>query len=165
MVVANRVQRHPFPATVEAGDLDGIVDALAPDAVLISPITSRFHFEGRNQLRELFSEVLETLEDFKVLDQFGRGDRLAVVWQARVRGQQIEGTDILLLDDAGKVREIRLFIRPLPGLAALTAALASRLARQHSRSRAATVSLLVDPLAFMTRSGDGIVARLAKPPH
>lgn len=69
----------------------------------------------------------------------------------------------LLLDDAGKVREIRLFIRPLPGLATLTAALAPRLARHRSRWRAVAMSLLVDPLAFMTRAGEGIVARLVKP--
>ena len=162
MAAAFRAQRHPFPAAFEAGDLDGMVNALAHDAVLISPITSQLRFERRDQLRELFSEVLEILEEGKVLDQFGTGDRLAVVWQARVRGLQIEGTDILLLDEVGKVREIRIFIRPLPGLIALTAALAPRLAHHRSRSRAGAVSLLIGPLAFMTRA-EGIVTWLVKP--
>jgi hypothetical protein len=107
--------------------------------------------------------VLETLEDFKVAEEFGSGETRAVLWHARVGGQQLQGMDVLRLDSNGKVREIRLFVRPRPGLAALAAALAPRVAKRRSGFRAAVATLIVGPLGPITRVGDRMVAWLAKP--
>lgn len=155
--------KHPFPAGVVAGDLSSIAAAVTEDVVLISPITSRFRFEGRDEVTELMSVVLETFEDIQVFEEFGAGDRRAVAWRARIGDQRVEGSDILLLDGEGKVREIRLFIRPLPGLATATAALGPRLARRRSRARGAAMAAMARPLAFAIRAGEGIAPRLVTP--
>jgi hypothetical protein len=163
MAATGALQRHPFPAAVEAHDIAGITNALAPDAVLVSPITSRVTFKGRDEIGKLMSSVLEILHDFRVAEDFGSGDMRAVVWNARVGNQPVEGVDVLRLDGNGKVREIRLFVRPLPGLAALAAALAPQVASRRSRLRAALAALIVGPLGPITRAGDRMVAWLARP--
>jgi len=164
MAVATRTRpTHPFPAAVVAGDLARIRDTLTSDVVLISPITSRFRFEGRDQVEELFSVVLETFQHIEVFEEFGSGDRRVVAWRAHVGKQRVEGTDILHLDEQGKVRELRLFIRPLPGLATATATLGPRLARRRSRLRGAAVAAIARPMAFMIRGGEGIAPRLVRP--
>jgi hypothetical protein len=155
--------QHPFPAAVVARNLGAVTEAITEDVVLISPITSRFRFEGRTEVTELMSVVLETFEDIQVFEEFGAGDRRAVAWRARIGDQRVEGTDILQLDDEGKVREIRLFIRPLPGLATATATLGPRLARRRSKARGAAMAALTRPLAFAIRAGEGIAPRLVRP--
>jgi hypothetical protein len=90
MAATSALQRHPFPAAVEPHDISGITGALAPDAVLVSPITLRVTFRGRGEIGELMQSVLETLEDFKVAEEFGGGDMRAVVWNARIGTQPVE---------------------------------------------------------------------------
>ena len=165
MIVPNLREQslHPFEAAQQAHDLTALEAALAPDATLIAPITSRFRFEGRQEVTELMSVVLDTLRDFEVVDQFGTGDRLAAVWRARVGGQDIDGVDLLQLDANGRVRQITTSVRPLPGLATLTDALVTRMARRRSRGWLVVAAILVAPLAFLTRSGERIVAPLVRP--
>ena len=153
--------RHPLRVAFEAGDLDGVAEALAPDVVLLSPVTSSFRFAGRDEVAALLGIVRDVFEELRYVEEFGDGAVRALVFQARVNGQQLEGTDILRLDEMGRVREIRVFIRPLPGLTALTAALAPRLARETGRARAAAVAGMVRPLAAMTRLTDVPGSRLA----
>ena len=159
----SNVQLQPITRAVQAGDLAGIEAALAPDVVLVSPITSRFRFEGRQQVVELMAVVVETLRDFRVVDQYGSGDHLAIVWRARVGDQEIEGVDAMQCDLQGLVRQMTVLIRPLPGLATLTDDLATKLARKRSRASGFAASMLVSPLAFLTRAGEWTVARLARP--
>jgi hypothetical protein len=153
--------RHPLRVAFEAGDLDGVAEALAPDVVLLSPVSSSFRFAGRDEVAALLGIVRDVFEELRYVEEFGDGAVRALVFQARVNGQQLEGTDILRLDEKGRVREIRVFIRPLPGLTALAAALAPRLARETGRARAAAVAGMVRPLAAMTRLTDVPGSRLA----
>jgi SnoaL-like protein len=153
--------RHPVRVAFEAGDLHGVAEALAPDVVLHSPITSSFRFVGRDEVTALLGIVRKALEDLHYLEEFGEGRIHVLVFQARVNGQRLEGTDILRLDKQGRVREFKVFIRPLPGLTALAAALAPRLARETGRARSAAVAGMVRPIAAITRLGDVPGSRLA----
>ena len=45
------LDRHPLRVAMEARDLDGVADALAPDVVLYSPITASFRFVGGTRWR------------------------------------------------------------------------------------------------------------------
>jgi hypothetical protein len=77
-----------------------------------------------------------------------------LVFRARVNGRPLEGTDIMRLDEQGRIRELNVFVRPLPALTALAAALAPRLARSTGRVRSATVAGMTRPLAAITRLAD-----------
>jgi hypothetical protein len=70
---------------------------------------------------------------------------------------------LVTLDEEGRITHMQLFVRPLPGLTALAAALGPRVARRRSRLRALAVRLMITPLAFMTRRGEGVGSRLAAP--
>jgi hypothetical protein len=155
------IDRHPLRVAMEGRDLEGVAEALAPDVVLHSPVTSSFRFVGRDEVAALLGIVRELLEDFHYLEEFGEGPIHVLVFRARVRGQTLEGTDIMRLDEQGRVRELRVFIRPLPGLTALTAALAPRLASKTGRGRSATVAGMTRPLAAITRLADVPVSSLA----
>jgi ketosteroid isomerase-like protein len=59
---------HPFRQAVEARDAEAMVDALAPDVVLHSPVTFK-PFEGRDAVRVLLTVLLEVFEDFRYTDE------------------------------------------------------------------------------------------------
>ena len=152
--------RHPLRAAFEARDFDGVRNALSPDVVLHSPITSSFRFEGRDEVAPLLESVRGVFTDLRYLHEFGDGDVRVLVFDARVGAQQIQGTDIMRLDEQGRVSEIRVFVRPLAGLTAFAAVLAPRLARRRGKARAFAVARMLGPVALMTRLGDVPVSRL-----
>ena len=155
-------ERSPYRAALEAQDPAALAEACAPDVVFHSPITSQIRFEGRDELAELFRNVLEVYDDFRFVDEFGTGDTRTVNLHARIGRQELDEVQIVRLDDSGKVREITMFVRPLPGLTTLLAGIGPRLARQRSGWRALAVSAMSRPLAAMTRAGDKPGARLVK---
>jgi hypothetical protein len=55
---------------------------------------------------------------------------------------------------------MRIFIRPMPGLAAVAAALGPRLARRRGRLRAAVVTAFTRPLVVLLSAGDRASARI-----
>jgi SnoaL-like domain len=156
-----QLERHPLRVAFEARDLQGVAEALAPDVVLHSPITSSFRFVGRDEVAALLGIVRQVFEDLNYLAEFGEDRIRVLVLRARVNGQQLEGTDILRLDEQGRVSELKVFIRPLPGLTALAAALAPRLARDTGWARSAAVAGMTRPFAAITRLGDVPGSRLA----
>jgi hypothetical protein len=153
----------PYRAALDARDPAALAEACTPDVVFNSPITSLVRFEGREEFAELFRTVLEVYDEFRCVDELGSGDTRVVHLHARVGGQGLDEVQIVRLDGSGKVREVTMFVRPLPGLAALTAALGPRLARRRSAWRGALLAALSRPLATMTRLGDRIGTRLVKP--
>jgi hypothetical protein len=148
---------HPFQRAFLGRDVDAIAETLAPDVVLNSPIIST-RFRGREEVTHLFSAIFETLDVVGYTDTV-EGEPLVTVFKARIGRQEMEGVDIFRFDEAGKIRELTVLIRPLAGLTALAAALGPRLTRS-SRARAVLVRLLSTPLATITRVADPIAARL-----
>ena len=147
-------------AAVESGDVNGWAQTLAPDVVLNSPITTSTTFSGVDDCRELLHEVLAVIDGIKFTDDVGDARTRALFYRATVRGVPVEEATRVRLDDQARVTEITLWFRPLPGLAALTAALAPRLARRGGKGKAAAAALLTRPLAAMTKQGDKVAVRL-----
>src|SRR4051794_12085034 len=111
---------HPFRAAVEARDLAAMEATLAPDVVFHSPAV--FHpYVGRDTVAALLREVMGTFEDFRYTDELhGEDGRLeALVFRATAGGKELEGLDLLRLDDDGLIVDFTVMIRPLSGLIAL----------------------------------------------
>ena len=153
---------HPFRQAMEAGDLEAVMACFAPDAVLRSPITNRIKFRGREQLTDLFEDVLAVLERYAYLDEWDEGDARILRVQSVVRGQDLEFVQVLRLDEEGMVREIALYGRPLTGTAALLAALAPRVAGRRGRVQG-LLALGVRPLVAGLLLTDRLSVRLASP--
>lgn len=158
------VAASPYRAALDARDPDMLAAACTPDVVFNSPITSRVRIQGPGEFADLFRSVLEVYDEFRCVDELGTGDTRVVQLRARVGRQELEEVQIVRLDEAGRVREVTMFVRPLAGLAAVTAALAPRLAGRRSRWRGVLMAALSRPLAVMTRVGDRAGARLVGPP-
>jgi hypothetical protein len=163
-MVEVEMDRHPFRVAFETRDLDGVRKALAPDVALNSPITSRFRFVGRDEVADLIGIVRELLEDLQVVAEFGDGDLHVLAFRARVEGHDLEGADLLRLDEEGRVCEITVFVRPLPGVTALLAALAPRVTGEAGRPRSIAAAGFARTFAALSRLGDRAGARLVSRP-
>ena len=150
-------------AAVEAADLEGFMATLSPDAVLRSPISARAEFRGAADMRELMRSVFETIEDIRYFEDVGDERARAVFYRAHVDSQPIEEACLLHFDEEARISELVLWIRPLPGVTRLAAALGPRLARERSRPRAALVSTATKPLAWLTAVADKPLVRLVRP--
>ena len=152
-----------YRAAAEAGDVEGQLACMRDDVVLKSPITDRFVFSGKAQMRDLLEDVHAVVSDGVYRDDAG-DDRTRVLTMAgRVGRQRFDEAVLITLDDDGLIARMELFIRPLPGLTALAAALGPRVARRRGRAAAIAVRLMITPLAFMTARGEGAGSRLASP--
>lgn len=152
-----------YRTAAEARDVPGMLACMAPDVVLKSPITDRFAFRGATQMRALLEDVFAVMQDIAYLADVGDDRTRLVTLEGRIGRQRIGEAMLVTLDDDGRIAAMELFVRPLPGLTALAAALGPRVARRHSRFRALAVRAMIAPLAFMTARGEGVGSRLAAP--
>ncbi len=154
-----------FRQAAATKDIDLAMSSLADDVVLRSPLTDRFTFNGKDEVRRLFATAYEKFENLSYDLTIGDGDRRVLVGSGIAGGQPFEETLLLTLDDREKITEITLFIRPLPGLTAVMAALGPALARRNGRSRlaAAVLRAMAAPLVAATRTGDRVGLKLALP--
>jgi len=104
-----------FRAAVERQDLDAVAALLAPEIVFHSPVT--FHpFIGRETVTRLLELVAQTFEDFRYTDELDTDGAHALIFRASVEGRELEGIDLLRLDEHGLIADFTVMVRPLSGL-------------------------------------------------
>jgi hypothetical protein len=118
---------HDFRRAAEAKDLDLLRETLHEDVVLHSPILFK-GFEGREMAMVVLSNVIEVFEDFRYLDELHGEGTVCLRFAAKVEGKyEIEGIDYLTLDDAGRVIDLTVFLRPLAAVHAFNELMLARL--------------------------------------
>jgi hypothetical protein len=113
---------HSFRAAVEARDLDALTACLAEDVVFNSPVAFK-PFQGRDSVRRVLHFAATTFEDFRYVDEVADGDRVALIFRARVGDKELQGLDLLHTDDDGLIDELTVMVRPLSGVIALAEAM------------------------------------------
>jgi hypothetical protein len=147
-------------AAGESGDADAVAELLAPDVVFHSPLTTRLRFEGKEEVAALHRDIFAVLEDIETTEPLALGDTRSFTFRARVRGVELEAINLVRFNELGQVVELKVFIRPLPGLATLFAVLPPRVsARRRGRLSGALVASLARPLAFALRTADRLAPR------
>lgn len=147
-----------YVAALKAGDLAAILATLSPAVVLHSPVTRRFRFSGIEEVGELFEILFAELgvTNVEILQEVP-GDKVAVLFHRATVGKvPIEEATLLRFGDDGSIAEITLYIRPLPSLAGILAALAPPMGRRQSRPREFLARAATAPLALITRRGDAL---------
>jgi ketosteroid isomerase-like protein len=152
---------HPFRSAFVARDLEAMRDAVNPDVVLNSPILST-PFEGREAVLELFEVIGETLEDIQYTVDMAEGDVCVMSWRTRIGAVEMEGAEIMRLDDEGRVKEFTVFFRPLAGITVLAQALGRGLAGRRSPARGRLAGIASAPMVLLSRAGDRVAPRLVK---
>jgi SnoaL-like domain len=152
---------HPLRMAVEAKDIDALLETFAPHVVLHSPLISE-PFEGLEDVGFLFrllaDEYLFT-DDFRYTAELAEGDTLVLAFKGTLKGVEVEGVDLFRLDPDGKINDITVFLRPLPGTAAVAKFLTPRVAGRGNRFKGAMAGLGARPLSAMARLFDAIGSR------
>lgn len=119
---------HPFRRAIEVRDLDAAVALLCEDVVFHSPVVFT-PYQGREALRRILEAVLTVFEDFRYVREIGADDAHdhALVFQARVGDKQLEGCDLIQLDEEGAISELTVMVRPLSAALALADAMKAQL--------------------------------------
>jgi len=147
---------------MEAHDLEAAVNCFAPDAVVYSPFTTRTSFRGTDQVRLITSVILEVTEGLAYTSEMRSEDEAYLRSTASIGGQDIEFVDHLRFGPDGLIEEFTAFARPLPAAAVGLRVIGAALGRKKSKARGALISALAAPLAFMTRTGDGVGVALVR---
>ncbi|MDQ6777576.1 MAG: nuclear transport factor 2 family protein [Actinomycetota bacterium] len=159
---ANRAAALRLMKAMREGDYATAADALAPDVVIHSPITGSFEFRGRDDALAVLKIVYEAMDGLEHHELVGADDVWTQHFRARVRSRLLDGMDLMRFDAAGRLRELTVFIRPLPGLTAFAAGVAPGVGRRRGLLTAIVLRLLIEPLAVMTRHGDRLVGWLLR---
>lgn len=113
-------------------DLDAVRQLLADDVRLGSPPYWQ-RFEGKEVVHALLGFVLETFEDFRYHREWCEGRELALEFTARVGEQSLQGVDLITLDEAGRITNLDVVIRPADAIEALREAITPRMTDFLSR--------------------------------
>jgi hypothetical protein len=149
----------PLRAAFEARDHDGIVRALAPDVILRSPIFD-VPFRGIEEASDLFAVLLEVLWPLTYLAEIP-GDPHVLNFRGEIKGTPVEGIDLLRFDDQGRVKEITVFLRPFPGIAAFLGGMSPELGRRRGGGiRAAMMRVGGAPVRALMRATAALGPRL-----
>ena len=148
----------------ERGDAAAALRSLSPEVELISPLTARYTFNGREQLNDVLTSAFEVISDISFHTDLGDATARALFYRGRVAGVELEEAQLLRLDDDGLIRELTLFGRPLHALTSVMADIGPRIFRRQGQDRVASFAgAAIAPLSFLTRLGEQYLAPLADP--
>lgn len=147
----------------EAGDAESLIALLADNIVIQSPITTLIRFEGKAQASELFRHVFRHVKEVRFYQTLNDGAGThAVFWRGRVGKHYLEKANLFKLNEQGKIAEMTIFMRALPGLFGLAEGLVPSTTRQKSGIiRSAITRVMLGLVAFLYRSNESLVLTLA----
>lgn len=159
-----------FDATIAKLDLAGqaldyvaMTDLMSADVIVRSPITQLIRFEGIDQAKELFEQVFRYITDIRFYKVVGGGtDEQVIFWRGLVDGVYLEEANLLKLNDKGQICEMTVFMRAVPGLLALAAALAPSLARRRGWLRWLFVAVQLKLISAIYRFAEPMVIKATK---
>jgi hypothetical protein len=119
---------HHMVASGDLSTLPSIVDA---DAVFRSPIANKPYASAQAVVLVL-NTAYQVFENFRYHRQLATDDGLSVVleFSASVGDKQLKGIDFIRFNDAGRIVEFEVMVRPLSGLQALGEAMGARIGAQ-----------------------------------
>src|SRR5262245_43415059 len=117
-----------FEQAVEARDPDAMAAALAPDVTFRSPVVFK-PYEGRDAVMVILRAVVEVFEDFRYVDRLEGDGSVALIFNARIGERELDGLDLIELDDDGLVTALTVMVRPMSGTVTLAEAMRDQLER------------------------------------
>ena len=108
------------------------LDPLLSDSIVFRSPVAHTPYPGRAAIKLVLKTVNRVFKNFTYHRTFATADGLGVVleFSAEVDGKALKGIDMLRFDQAGKIEEFEVMVRPMSGLQALGAAMGAKLASQ-----------------------------------
>jgi hypothetical protein len=112
-----------FRNAVEAKDLDAVLDCMADDVVLHSPVLFN-PIPSKAAVRMVFTAVLDILKDFRYTDQLEGDGCATLLFEATVGNRELQGMDLMRFGTDGKIVDFTVMMRPMTALRAFSEAMA-----------------------------------------
>jgi hypothetical protein len=117
---------------VAARDLDGLAVVLAEDVAIGAP-PYWGKLRGHSLVHHLLGLIVHTIEDFTYRREWVHGRELALEFTGRVGARELQGVDLITLDDVSRVQSLDVLIRPANAVEALRDAIGPKMAEFLSR--------------------------------
>lgn len=121
-------------------DLDTMRAQLAPEVVLISPLTDAFDFRGPEEVMAVFASAFAMLQNIEVVRVTGTAVDWVLHGSQTLHGQSMEEVQWLHLNAEGAIDHITLFIRPVPAVVGTLGGIAPGLHRRGVLPRSAVIA-------------------------
>ena len=96
------------------GDVNGLEDLLADDAVFHSPVVHTPQ-EGKAITRQYLAAAFHVLgnDQFEYLREIADGNNAVLEFRTELDGIVINGIDMIQWDEEGRIRDFKVMVRPL----------------------------------------------------
>ena len=118
---------------VRERDLPALARVLAP-AVTVGVPPYWEKIQGRELVLHLLGVVLQTIEGFTYHREWIRERELALEFRGRVGERELQGIDLISLDDEGRIRNLDVLMRPENAIVALREIVAPQMAEYLART-------------------------------
>jgi hypothetical protein len=119
-----------YRSASEENDIEALVQTLAPDVEVVSPISGCMVFRGREDVRLLLGAVYGSLRGLRWSETVGDGDRRVVLGEARVGPVGLTDAMVFELGADGRIRRISPHLRPWLALTLFALLLGPRVGRR-----------------------------------
>ena len=121
--------RLSYVGALERWDTPAIVDALADDVVIHVAVHDQ-PMRGKEIAEFLFGVLAEKLGSVTVTDEIVEGDKAVVLFETSTGQKTTQGLNVVRLDEAGVIRVLTVFFRPLAALALIAEVVGGRMAER-----------------------------------
>jgi hypothetical protein len=111
----------------EQNDIVGLMESLAPDAELVSPLSGHMVFRGHDDLRVLLGAVYGSMTDLRWREEIGDGSVRVVTGDCRIAGLRLGDAMVLELTPDDEILRIRPHLRPWLPLSVFAVILGAKL--------------------------------------
>jgi hypothetical protein len=118
-----------YRLATEANHIDGILETLAPDVELISPISGRMVFRGKDDIRVLTTAVYGSLSGLRWREEVGAGPVRVLIGDAELGPLTLGDAMVLELAEDGRIRRIGPRLRPWLSVTLMALKLGPKLGR------------------------------------
>jgi len=115
------------------------LDPLLSDRIVFRSPVAHTPYPGRAAIKLVLKTVNTVFEYFTYHRVLASADGKSVVleFSAEINGKALKGIDMLRFDDAGKIEEFEVMVRPMSGLHALADAMGAKLGAHKATLTAA----------------------------
>jgi hypothetical protein len=114
----------------EANDIEALLDLLTSDAELVSPLSARMVFRGKEDLCVLLTAVYGGMTGLRWREEFGDARRRVLIGDGRVGPLRMSDAMVFDLADDGRIRRIRPHLRPWLAMTLFALILGPKVARR-----------------------------------
>lgn len=101
-----------YRAATEANDIDAVMETIAPDAELVSPLSGQMVFRGHDDIRHLLTAVYSTLSDLVWDEEVGDDRARVALGYCKVGPFRMTDAMAFDLGPDGRISRIRPHLRP-----------------------------------------------------